>query len=60
MTHLLFEPIKDKIQVGTFLVYDGACCSGGMLTESENFIKKIAEEKGKKVTVELYGQEIQA
>lgn len=60
MTHLLFEPIKDKIQGGAFLVYDGACGSGGMLTESENFIKKIAEENGKKVTVELYGQEIQA
>ncbi|UAT31458.1 type I restriction-modification system subunit M [Bacillus badius] len=59
MTHLMFEPIADKIQSTTYLVYDGACGSGGMLTESENFLKELAAERGKKVHLELYGQEVQ-
>lgn len=37
MTHILFSPVKDKIKKGTYLIYDPACGSGGMLTEAENF-----------------------
>ncbi len=36
MTHLVFLPVKDEIQKGTYLIYDNACGSGGMLTESKN------------------------
>ena len=58
MTHLVFLPIKDRIQKGTFTIYDNACGSGGMLTESKEF---ITEQKGlicSKATIYLYGQEI--
>ena len=58
MTHLVFLPIKDKIQKGAFTIYDNACGSGGMLTESKDF---ITDEKGliqSKATIYLYGQEI--
>ncbi|MCR2055277.1 type I restriction-modification system subunit M [Campylobacter helveticus] len=58
MTHLVFLPIKDRIQKGTFTIYDNACGSGGMLTESKEF---ITDEKGliqSKATIYLYGQEI--
>ncbi|MBS4235409.1 type I restriction-modification system subunit M [Campylobacter vulpis] len=58
MTHLVFLPIKDRIQKGTFAIYDNACGSGGMLTESKDF---ITDEKGliqSKATIYLYGQEI--
>lgn len=58
MTHLVFLPIKDRIQKGTFTIYDNACGSGGMLTESKDF---ITDEKGliqSKATIYLYGQEI--
>ncbi|MBS4314104.1 type I restriction-modification system subunit M [Campylobacter vulpis] len=58
MTHLVFLPIKDRIQRGTFAIYDNACGSGGMLTESKDF---ITDEKGliqSKATIYLYGQEI--
>jgi type I restriction enzyme M protein len=58
MTHLIFEPIKDQIQSGTYLVYDDACGSGGMLTEAESFLKGLAEKENKKVLIELYGQEV--
>jgi len=58
MTHLIFEPIKDQIQSGTYLVYDDACGSGGMLTEAEIFLMQLANASGKKVAIELYGQEV--
>ncbi len=54
MTHLIFDPIKDKIRKGTYLIYDPACGSGGMLTEAEQFALEI----NPKATFHLYGQEV--
>ena len=57
MTHLIFDPVKDKLPP-VMTIYDPACGSGGMLTESQNFIK---DEKGKiraNGDVYLYGKEI--
>lgn len=54
MTHLIFDPIKKKIKDGTYLIYDPACGSGGMLTEAEHF----AQEINPKATFHLYGQEV--
>lgn len=58
MADLVFMPIADKIKDSTYSVYDGACGTGGMLTVAEDRILKIAEEKDKKVSIHLYGQEI--
>ncbi len=60
MTHLVFDPIKDNLPL-TLTVYDPACGSGGMLTESQNFIeeKYPARKKGKSIRdIYLYGKEI--
>jgi type I restriction enzyme M protein len=54
MTHLIFEPIKNKIKEGTYLIYDPACGSGGMLTEAEHFALEINPQ----ATYHLYGQEV--
>lgn len=54
MTNILFLPVKDKITLGGYSIYDPACGSGGMLTEGEQFAKAIA---GDKVRLELFGQE---
>lgn len=54
MAHLIFEPLKSKIKNGTYLIYDPACGSGGMLTEAEKFAKNI----NPKATFYLYGQEV--
>ncbi|NPD47057.1 class I SAM-dependent DNA methyltransferase [Lentimicrobium sp. S6] len=57
MTHIIFEPIKDELPP-VLTIYDPACGSGGMLTESQNFIKDpygIIKAKG---DVYLYGKEI--
>jgi len=58
MTHIIFEPVKDKLPP-VMTIYDPACGSGGMLTESQNFVKDeegIIRTKG---DVYLYGKESQ-
>jgi type I restriction enzyme M protein len=60
MARLIFEPIADQIQSGTYLLYDGACGTGGMLTVAEETLLQLAKERGKQVSVHLFGQEINA
>ena len=35
MAKLIFLPIAEQIESGTYLLYDGACGTGGMLTVAE-------------------------
>ena len=58
MANLVFLPIADQIESGTYLVYDGACGTGGMLTVAEQTVQQLATERGKEIAVHLYGQEI--
>ena len=58
MADLIFLPIADDIQSGTYLVYDGACGTGGMLTVAEERLKALAADHGKDVSIHLYGQEV--
>ena len=58
MTNLMFLPIADKVESGTYLLYDCACGTGGMLTVAEDTLQEIAEKHGKQVATHLYGQEI--
>lgn len=60
MTNLMFLPVAEKIESGTYLVYDCACGTGGMLTVAEETLQKIAKDHGKQVAIHLYGQEINA
>ena len=60
MAKLIFLPIADKIESGTYLLYDGACGTGGMLTVAEETLQQLADEHGKEVATHLYGQEINA
>jgi type I restriction enzyme M protein len=60
MARLIFLPIADKIESGTYLLYDGACGTGGMLTVAEQTLQQLAKEHGKQVATHLYGQEINA
>ena len=53
MTNLTILPIKDNLPP-VIQVYDPACGTGGMLTESQSFIKEINPAN----MVELYGKEI--
>lgn len=57
MTHIVFEPLKQQLPP-VLTVYDPACGSGGMLTESQNFIKDEDGEIRTNSDVYLYGKEI--
>ena len=60
MARLVFLPVADEIKSGTYLLYDGACGTGGMLTVAEETLRQLAAEHGKQVSTHLYGQEINA
>ena len=60
MARLMFLPVADKLVSGTYLLYDGACGTGGMLTVGEETLHEIAKKHGKKVAIHLHGQEINA
>lgn len=60
MARLIFLPVANQIESGTYLLYDGACGTGGMLTVAEEELKQLAENHGKQVATHLYGQEINA
>ena len=58
MSQLVFKPVADRIKPSTYLIYDGACGTGGMLTLAEQTLKQLAAKQGKDVSVHLYGQEV--
>lgn len=55
MTHLVFDPIKEQLPA-VLTIYEPACSSGGMLTESEKFIKEKYPQTN--CSFYLYGKEI--
>lgn len=57
MTHLVFDPIKDNLP-SVITIYDPACGTGGMLTESENFILDKEGTIHADSDIYLYGIEI--
>ena len=60
MARLVFLPVADQIRSGTYLVYDGACGTGGMLTVAEETLMELAAEQGSEPSIHLYGQEVNA
>ncbi|MBN4073399.1 SAM-dependent DNA methyltransferase [Mariprofundus ferrooxydans] len=57
MTHLIFDPLKANLPP-VMTIYDPACGSGGMLTESQKFIKDAEGDIRASGDVYLYGKEI--
>lgn len=58
MANLVFLPIEGDIKSGTYLLYDCACGTGGMLTVAEETLIAIAAKRKQEVKALLYGQEI--
>ena len=58
MANLIFRPIENQITSGTYLLYDAAIGTGGMLTVAEKTLTELADKTGKDVSTHLYGQEI--
>jgi type I restriction enzyme M protein len=57
MAKLLFVPIADRIESGTYTLHDGVCGTGGMLTVAEETLLELAASHGKEVSIHLFGQE---
>jgi len=57
MTHIIFKPLRANLPP-MVSVYDPACGTGGMLTESQNFIKDKKGEIRANCDVLLYRKEI--
>lgn len=57
MTNLVFIPVKDQLP-NPLTIYDPACGSGGMLTESQKFVTNPDGEIKANVGVFLYGKEV--
>jgi type I restriction enzyme M protein len=58
MANLVFLPIEAQIKSGTYLLYDCACGTGGMLTVGEETLTAIGAKRAQQVKCLLYGQEI--
>src|SRR5271165_7445373 len=58
MANLVFLPIQAEIKSGTYLLYDCACGTGGMLTVGEETLTAIGAKRAQQVKCLLYGQEI--
>lgn len=59
LADLAVLPIADKITDNTYHIYDGACGTGGILTIAQGRIMEIAQQRDKKVQVNIFGQELQ-
>ena len=58
MADLIFMPVADQIKDAPYSCYDGACGTGGMLTVAQDRLLTLANRRGKKVSIHLFGQEI--
>ncbi|NRF72258.1 SAM-dependent DNA methyltransferase [Aquincola sp. S2] len=58
MANLVFLPVEEKLKSGTYLLYDDACGTGGMLTVAEETLIAIGNKRGLDIKCGLYGQEI--
>ncbi len=58
MANLVFLPVEDTLQAGSYLLYDCACGTGGMLTVAEETLNEIAARKDMQIQSILFGQEI--
>lgn len=59
LADLAIIPIADQIEDNTYSIYDGACGTGGILTISEEEMKRLAKERGRKININIFGQELQ-
>lgn len=57
LADLAVVPIAGQLRDSTYCIYDGACGTGGILTIAQERIKQLASERGKDVSILIYGQE---
>ena len=58
MANLAFLPVADQLKSGTYLLFDDACGTGGMLTVAEETLLALGAQRGLQIEARLFGQEI--
>lgn len=58
MADIAILPVEEQLKDAPYTLYDGAAGTLGMCTVAVERLEAIAEEKGKKITTHIYGQEI--
>lgn len=58
LADLAIIPIADLLEDSTYSIYDGACGTGGILTIAQERIAQVAEERGKNINTDIFGQEL--
>lgn len=58
MADIAVLPVADKLKDSSYLIYDGACGTGGILTLAEKRIQEIAKASNKSIKTYIYGQEL--
>lgn len=57
LADLAVVPIADQLRDTTYRIYDGACGTGGILTIAQERIRQLGKERGKNISISIYGQE---
>lgn len=58
LAELAVAPIADQLTDRPYNIYDGASGTGGILTIAQQRIEEIAAERGKKININIFGQEL--
>ena len=59
LAELAVAPIADQLTARPYNIYDGASGTGGILTIAQQRIKEIGIERGKRIDINIFGQELQ-
>ena len=59
LAELAVAPIADQLTDRPYNIYDGASGTGGILTIAQQRMEEIAAERGKKININIFGQELQ-
>ena len=59
LAELAIAPIADQLTDRPYNIYDGASGTGGILTIAQQRMEEIAAERGKKININIFGQELQ-
>lgn len=59
LADLAIIPIADQLTDRPYSIYDGASGTGGILTIAQQRMEEVGRERGKKINVNIFGQELQ-
>lgn len=59
LAELAIAPVADQLTNRPYNIYDGASGTGGILTIAQQRMEEIGAERGKRISINIFGQELQ-